>query len=86
MVMSFDFTSDLERIVHFTEGDLVALVPNKRYQTPDGFWPDSLIVTVNKTVLDQVNDNGYDIVADDVFELKIPKLSHHFLQGYYFRR
>lgn len=86
MAVTIDFgTRQLSPVLR-PEGDLTELVVNKRYQTPEAFLGGSLIVIINGLVKDRVNDNGYDVLSDDTFELRITKLDKHFLQVQYSKK
>lgn len=57
--------------------ELTELVTNQRWQTPSLFEEDTLAVYLNGQVLDRFSDNGFTVIDDETFELKIAIPTSH---------
>lgn len=72
MVVSIDFGAfDGGAPVWRDVSVLTEIIPRQRYQTPEKFIETSLAVYFNGQVLDRESDNGFTVIDDETFELKI---------------
>ncbi len=76
MVVQVDFTVGADNLTWLNEEDLTQIVANKRFQTPDAFYETTLVVFLNGVRVEQSNDDGYNIIDEDVFEMKETYPSH----------
>ena len=72
MVVAVDLASlQGGNLVYKDQSELTVVVANKQWRTPSNFLQDSLALYLNGQVLDRFSDNGFTILGDDEFELKI---------------
>ena len=70
-------------LVKKNRSDLTVITANKKFQTPTLFFPGTLLVSMNGQMLGTEEDNGFDEVSTDVFEMKEIIPASAFLQVTY---
>jgi len=50
--------------------DLTTIIAGKRYQTPDRFFEESLVVAIRGLIVADENVDGFTIIDDQTFEMK----------------
>ena len=70
MPVHIDFTVSAEAVRWVGMDDLTELVAGKRFQTPEHYYEHTLVVFLNGVRVEQGNDDGYNVLDDETFEMK----------------
>lgn len=70
MGITKNFVVSAEAIRWVVMEDLTPLIAGKRFETPDHFYDHTLLVFLNGVRVERTNDDGYNVLSSNVFEMK----------------
>ena len=74
------------RYVYRERSALVELIPNLKFQTPEKFYTDGLIMLLNGQVLTPYDDNGFTIIDDNTIQTNFAITSSFNLKFAYYQK
>lgn len=69
MPVFVDFTVSADDLTWLGQDDLTSITATQ-WRTPDHFYEDTLVVFINGLRVEKDNDDGYNIIDDETFEMK----------------